>query len=259
MRLLVAPWRPIAAVPPPRLAPAVYACAPLEPRPLSARPRHAAPRRGSAVHERLRHAVLAFRDGLRAAVVVTFALLLTVPLPSGAALAMAPPAAATEVGLPSISRLPDVRLPDAPGANKARRVKSSFVTAAVESVGPSVVRIDTERLVDRAPIEGYLFPGLEPEGGQRRESGQGSGVILADEGLILTNAHVVKNAAKVTVTLTDGRTFEGAVRGSDECARAHRRAAPPERLALSPAAAAAQRRSCGAQCSRGALVRRPRA
>ena len=60
-----------------------------------------------------------------------------------------------------------------------------------------------------------MLPGLEPEG-QRRESGQGSGVILSEEGLILTNAHVVRNAAKVTVTLTDGRVFEGVVKGSDE-------------------------------------------
>ena len=45
---------------------------------------------------------------------------------------------------------------------------------------------------------------------------QGSGVILSDDGLIMTNAHVVKNAAKVTVTLTDGRTFEGTVKGSDD-------------------------------------------
>ena len=35
-------------------------------------------------------------------------------------------------------------------------------------------------------------------------------------GLIMTNAHVVKNANKVTVTLIDGRTFEGVVKGSDD-------------------------------------------
>lgn len=32
----------------------------------------------------------------------------------------------------------------------------------------------------------------------------------------MTNAHVVKNAAKVTVTLIDGRTFEGVVKGCDD-------------------------------------------
>lgn len=103
----------------------------------------------------------------------------------------------------------------APQRASPQRVKTSFVTAAVNSVGPAVVRIDTERLVDRPPIDGYLFPDLLPDG-QRREAGQGSGVILSEEGVILTNAHVVKNAAKVTVTLTDGRTFEGSVKGCDD-------------------------------------------
>jgi len=113
-------------------------------------------------------------------------------------------------------RAPPTWLPAGPQlpASGGRR-KTSFVTAAVEAVGPAVVRIDTERLVDRAPLEGYLFPGLEPDG-QRKEAGQGSGVILSEEGLIMTNAHVVAKAAKVTVTLTDGRTFEGAVKGSDD-------------------------------------------
>ena len=32
----------------------------------------------------------------------------------------------------------------------------------------------------------------------------------------MTNAHVVNKANKVTVTLTDGRTFEGTVKGSDD-------------------------------------------
>jgi len=105
--------------------------------------------------------------------------------------------------------------PEAPPRGKARS-KSSFVTAAVEAVGPAVVRIDTERVVDR-PMDGYLFPGLmEPDAPRRRESGQGSGVILNTEGVIMTNAHVVKNADKVTVTLPDGRSFEGLVKGVDD-------------------------------------------
>ena len=158
-------------------------------------------------------------------VVVTFvlALLLCLPLPgpSFAAHATVPavdidaaPAVTTDVGLPGAGamrrRYGMPSLPVTP-----LRKKTSFVTSAVEAVGPSVVRIDTERLVERVPLEGYLFPGLEPEG-QRKESGQGSGVILSEEGVIMTNAHVVNKANKVTVTLTDGRTFEGTVKGSDE-------------------------------------------
>ena len=41
-------------------------------------------------------------------------------------------------------------------------------------------------------------------------------MILDESGLIMTNAHVVNKANKVSVTLTDGRTFEGIVKGSDD-------------------------------------------
>ena len=151
---------------------------------------------------------------MRMAGTLLLVLLISVPIPTGSALAAAPPVA-TEVGLPAVVRLPDSMTSLGAPALPPRRQKTSFVTAAVASVGPAVVRIDTERLVDRQPLEGYLFPGLEPDG-QRRESGQGSGVIVNEEGFILTNAHVVKNAAKVTVTLTDGRVFEGQVKGQDD-------------------------------------------
>ena len=150
-------------------------------------------------------------------VVVTllFALLLCLPLPSPsfAITVDGAPVVTTDVGLPGGALRRRYGMPSLPVS--APRRKTSFVTAAVEAVGPSVVRIDTERLVERVPLEGYLFPGLEPEG-QRKESGQGSGVILSDNGVIMTNAHVVNKANKVTVTLTDGRVFEGTVKGSDD-------------------------------------------
>lgn len=46
--------------------------------------------------------------------------------------------------------------------------------------------------------------------------GLGSGFIINKSGLVLTNAHVVDKADKVTVRLKDGRTFEGKVQGADE-------------------------------------------
>ena len=51
---------------------------------------------------------------------------------------------------------------------------------------------------------------------KQRISGQGSGFIIDGSGIILTNAHVVNGADKVTVTLKDGRTFNGKVQGTDE-------------------------------------------
>ena len=46
--------------------------------------------------------------------------------------------------------------------------------------------------------------------------GIGSGFIISADGYILTNAHVVNNASKITVKLTDRREFEGKVIGVDE-------------------------------------------
>ena len=119
------------------------------------------------------------------------ALLLALPLPSASFAAQLVPAPAQETSLPAISQFQrgpsstsELRRYGQPVVAQPRRVKTSFVTAAVNSVGPATVRIDTERLVERVPLEGYLFPGLEPEG-QRKESGQGSGVILSEEGIIM--------------------------------------------------------------------------
>lgn len=102
----------------------------------------------------------------------------------------------------------------------------SFVAAAVRRVGPAVVRIDTERTITRnVPDMFYddpFFRGfMGPDTFQRipqeeRLSGQGSGFIIDSSGYVLTNAHVVDQADKVTVTLKDGRSFEGVVEGADE-------------------------------------------
>ena len=102
---------------------------------------------------------------------------------------------------------------------------NNFVSAAVIRTGPAVVRIDTETVVTRQlnpffddPLFRYFFgQQLRPRIPQeRRITGQGSGFIIDKSGIILTNAHVVSNADKVTVTLKDGRTFNGKVKGTDE-------------------------------------------
>jgi Do/DeqQ family serine protease len=49
-----------------------------------------------------------------------------------------------------------------------------------------------------------------------RQSGLGSGVIVSADGYILTNNHVIADADKIQVDLTDGRTVDGKVIGSDE-------------------------------------------
>ena len=77
------------------------------------------------------------------------------------------------------------------------------IIKAVEKLSGSVVSIDSVRLA-----RDYRF-GVVPL------EGQASGVIIDSTGYIVTNNHVIDGAAKVQVTLKDGRTFVGEVVGTD--------------------------------------------
>lgn len=91
-----------------------------------------------------------------------------------------------------------------------KSLPGDFVVAAVENVGPSVVRIDTFQERDPFP----LFPGEGPLGDNPPE-GSGSGFITRSDGIVLTNNHVTEGAERVTVTLRNGRSYSGRVLGSD--------------------------------------------
>ncbi|MDB9372928.1 HhoA/HhoB/HtrA family serine endopeptidase [Nodularia sphaerocarpa] len=101
---------------------------------------------------------------------------------------------------------------------------SSFVTAAVNRVGTAVVRIDTERTITRRMdpfmedpfFRRFFGESLPQQLPSEQLRGLGSGFIIDKGGLVLTNAHVVDQADKVTVRLKDGRTYEGKVQGIDE-------------------------------------------
>ncbi|MGD1862479.1 MAG: HhoA/HhoB/HtrA family serine endopeptidase [Leptolyngbyaceae cyanobacterium] len=98
----------------------------------------------------------------------------------------------------------------------------NFIADAVNQVGAAVVRIDAQN-GDIEAAEGLdnpffrrFFGDEMPLPQEPFQQGTGSGFIIATNGRIITNAHVVEGAAQVTVTLTDGRTFEGAVVGIDK-------------------------------------------
>src|SRR5450830_481883 len=94
--------------------------------------------------------------------------------------------------------------------------------------GPAVVNISTTGRV-RAGYEGRAEPFADdpffeffrrfqgPRGGGREapSHGVGSGFIVSADGIILTNAHVVRDASEVSVKLTDRREFRAKVLGSD--------------------------------------------
>ncbi len=124
---------------------------------------------------------------------------------------------------PQIRQQSAVALPtNSPSSNLLTTTDSNFITRVVETVGPAVVRIDAARTVTTRtpdvfndPFFREFFGSQVPMPREHVESGTGSGFIINAEGQILTNAHVVDGADTVTVTLKDGRTFEGKVLGTD--------------------------------------------
>ncbi len=75
---------------------------------------------------------------------------------------------------------------------------SRAVISVVDKVGPAVVRV--ERL---------------PDGNGQGGGGVGSGVVIAGDGLVLTNSHVVSGAGRVRLSFADGSHREARVLGDD--------------------------------------------
>ncbi len=79
----------------------------------------------------------------------------------------------------------------------------SPVVDIAEHVGPTVVGVSNQSL------RGNIFSR------ELVEQGSGSGVIISEDGYIVTNYHVIAKAERIMVYLADGREVEAAVRGSD--------------------------------------------
>lgn len=94
----------------------------------------------------------------------------------------------------------------------------------VERTSPAVVRIEAE--VKEKPQSQTQFPGGDdffrqfqvPQQNRRPqiERGVGSGVIVSADGSILTNHHVVDGAQKITVLMSDNKSYVAKVVGSDQ-------------------------------------------
>ena len=85
---------------------------------------------------------------------------------------------------------------------------SRAVTSAVERVSPSVVNIEVHQEVHQAT-------GRTRSGEPRERRGAGSGFVFTPDGLILTNSHVVHDASRIDVTLSDGRRMPATAIGDD--------------------------------------------
>jgi serine protease Do len=130
-------------------------------------------------------------------------------LPSTNAAANATPATATAAPAnPAARSLPGFA--DLVAQHGKAVVRVSAVKEASRTDRRGGQQIDPDRLPPF--FRGLPMPDMPDSGPQR---GQGSGFIVGNDGVVLTNAHVVAGADEVTVTLTDQREFRAKVVGSD--------------------------------------------
>ncbi len=121
------------------------------------------------------------------------------------------------------------RLAGAPAANVVTVREAAPTTAPVAAVAsyaeaarkamPAVVNVYTSKAV-RTPLADdemlrRYFPDLARSKPTQRTRSLGSGVIVAPEGYVLTNFHVVEGADDIVIQLADGREIQAKVRGAD--------------------------------------------
>jgi len=110
----------------------------------------------------------------------------------------------------------------------ARQLNEAFVQVA-EEVSPAVVVIMVTPKVEKTAKEGDnplfdLVPELRRRFGgrpnipehQQVPQSEGSGVVISEDGYILTNAHVVEDAGKIKVRFKDRQEYAATVRGVDK-------------------------------------------
>lgn len=115
-----------------------------------------------------------------------------------------------------VTRLPEAALPVAVDGQAL-----PSLAPMLEGVTPAVVNISSQaRVRTRAGGGGNFwefFMGLQQAPRERITQSLGSGVIVdAANGFVLTNHHVIAGGQEIAVTLTDGRTLEAEVVGTDE-------------------------------------------
>ena len=120
--------------------------------------------------------------------------------------------AACQGAAPASSSAQPPRLDTAPIAVSAQR--RTAITEAVAKVAPAVVTVQTE-VVQRVAASPFDFF-FGQQAGTQVQAGIGSGFIIREDGVIVTNAHVVSGATKISVALRDGTTYPAKPVGIDE-------------------------------------------
>lgn len=103
-----------------------------------------------------------------------------------------------------------------------RQSRETAIVRAAERVSPAVATVNvlrTQQVRVRDPWDDFFGGFFTPFGSrtqERRVPSLGSGFVVDESGIILTNDHVVRGAERILVTFPDGRDVEGELVGSDE-------------------------------------------
>ena len=121
---------------------------------------------------------------------------------------------ACEGAAPAPSNAQTLRTQSAASAQTINSQRRTAITEAVQKVAPSVVTVQTEVVQRVAASPADFFFGTQS--GQQVQAGIGSGFIIREDGVIVTNAHVVSGATKISVALRDGTSYPAKLIGMDE-------------------------------------------
>ncbi|MBN2731885.1 MAG: Do family serine endopeptidase [Balneolaceae bacterium] len=121
---------------------------------------------------------------------------------------------ASMASLPDFSGTTEVASADKKPVGTLREFNDAIVDIADQTT-PTVVTVRVTQTVEVPENPFSRFFGM-PEGGEERQRrGLGSGVIVSEDGYILTNNHVVEGAEEITVDLSNGESYDGEVIGRD--------------------------------------------
>jgi S1-C subfamily serine protease len=103
---------------------------------------------------------------------------------------------------------------ESPGASVPADIQrlNDFMNGLAERMKPALVQVRVRRPADPGSLPSAPIPG-QPNPDERRASG--SGFIIRQDGYLVTNAHVVEEAERIQIQLSDGRRFAGRVVGFD--------------------------------------------
>jgi serine protease Do len=101
--------------------------------------------------------------------------------------------------------------------------RMSAIVRASQIAGPSVVSVSVTQTViaRRSPFFGddffqqFFGDFFPPAEYRQRVPSLGSGFVVTEDGYVITNEHVIRNAEEIKITLPDGRQFDAKVAGSN--------------------------------------------